>query len=473
MGRAMDGSTILFIGENFSKGFNLEYLNNNFGTISPTIQDTTEIYYKANPNRDSWFNYKLASKTQVGNYVERIIKGLANLKLSQTLEEIPETEFVDINGYKFNISPRDGLDLGVEIIQKVHIDLDTISREMTLSGELRVNFDVDITNAFISFNGLYEPYVLVSPTEILYMTTDSFTLPDDALSARIVPYVWDNVKRTQVPRTPLSRENSWFIFEEEITPETIITYNGVIYYPTVNKHNSKRVQIPNIDLKLIDYFDLDKIKAYDMSMDESDGLKMMVNLGINNEIDNNVRFPANIGDSLITYNGIDHEYTVNPDEVSIVYSMYDVSDVIDTAKIYSVNFYTGDLEMGSFQSPISSSSAHLIETYEELLRKYTIYINELSQVKDIIVDDFNDLLTFNPDEPNVFDIQHIPQIESTRLYINTMYYDEDDDFVVDYENKKLIWMFSEANGGFDLSNDFEILAVYDYYIDPSPVPSVS
>jgi hypothetical protein len=46
------------------------------------------------------------------------------------------------------------------------------------------------------------------------------------------------------------------------------------------------------------------------------------------------------------------------------------------------------------------------------------------------------------------------------LVINSLRYDENEDFTVDRPNRKITWIFTSANNGFDILPEFEIKAMY-------------
>jgi hypothetical protein len=117
---------------------------------------------------------------------------------------------------------------------------------------------------------------------------------------------------------------------------------------------------------------------------------------------------------------------------------------------------------------LALSIQDIISAYQNIIDVYRQNVDDLNKIKDVIIDDYNDNLTVNHLKPNEFNLQHTPQHGSTRLFINSEFYNENDEFILDYPNKKLYWMFTLANGGFDLEDDFDITAVYDYYIETNP-----
>lgn len=64
------------------------------------------------------------------------------------------------------------------------------------------------------------------------------------------------------------------------------------------------------------------------------------------------------------------------------------------------------------------------------------------------------------EEPNVLYLSKVPNETEVTLKVNGLEYDENDDFTIDRSNKKLIWLHSEINGGFDLdleNDEFDVV----------------
>lgn len=82
------------------------------------------------------------------------------------------------------------------------------------------------------------------------------------------------------------------------------------------------------------------------------------------------------------------------------------------------------------------------------------------------MNDFGDELEYWPSSPNVFRLKYIPAIGNLRFYINGVYYPLADGFFdLDREGKKLTWLYTKENGGFDLEPHFRYLAIYDVYYE--------
>lgn len=83
-----------------------------------------------------------------------------------------------------------------------------------------------------------------------------------------------------------------------------------------------------------------------------------------------------------------------------------------------------------------------------------------------LYNDYVDDLIYNMDDPNTFDLKYIPAGHTVRFFINGVFYNKDHNyFVLDAQNRKLIWNFTKENGGFDLDPTFRYIAVYDIYYE--------
>lgn len=206
---SMDGGTLLFKGDTYCKAYNLEYLNQNYNYINSNLQDVKDIYYKCNDSRNSWINYKRAILKEENKnipYVDRILLALQNDLLSGNLEEIPETEYTDYLGYKYNIGPRDGMDSSSMVRKSFKILPSNIEKNIDYDADkkcyrLVVNFRTDVRNAIIIFNGLFQNYELYqgSNTTIAYYEKDGLVFPKDNDGiyrtdwCNIIPYIWEDV----------------------------------------------------------------------------------------------------------------------------------------------------------------------------------------------------------------------------------------------------------------------------------------
>ena len=97
------------------------------------------------------------------------------------------------------------------------------------------------------------------------------------------------------------------------------------------------------------------------------------------------------------------------------------------------------------------TALHIAERYNAILQE---------QLDHNIYNDFIDNLSFSVNNPNEFNLKYIPIWNNLRLFINGVFYSREY-YIIDEQTKKLTWIFTAENGGFDLTSDFKYLAVYD------------
>jgi hypothetical protein len=100
-------------------------------------------------------------------------------------------------------------------------------------------------------------------------------------------------------------------------------------------------------------------------------------------------------------------------------------------------------------------------TAQYIVDRFTKVIDELDLE---MFNDYIDNLVFNVAKPNEFSIRYVPAIGNLRFYINGILYDEGDHYHLDRANKKITWLFTKAEGGFDIEPHYKLLAVYDIYL---------
>lgn len=521
----MDGQTILFKGKHFSKAYNLTYLQNNYKLIAESLQVVEETYFKFNDSRNSWIDYKKAlTKPENKNlsYNDRIILGLKNDKLSPTLEEIPETEYTDISGFKYKIGKRDGLDSNSTVRLLSNILNSNITKKLIPAdpkiendcNKLIVNFRADVSNAIITFNGLFESYEFYknSNTTVIFKE-DPRELDDidytkgeelglkfprneyDEIQVdwiNIVPYTWKDIEFVEIFKS-IRKEDEWIVFDKDVDNNCLLFYNKIMYFFEVNKLNPKYVRIIDVNMGNVNNFRNEDIKVVRFKDTNGEQLKQQRLVGFFNESEKTVYFPSNISNSIITYNGCIHEYIIKPDKKSIIFRIpADIHMNIDFgidegSRIYATNFYTGTLDGKSFYSLPNAELAKVANTIlNEYKDKLDISENRVRHLeslieqdgKEIIYSNYKDKLTEVKDIDNsmyqVFYLKFRPIPDTLILYINGVAYEKDIYFTYDKDNKKLIWTFnknSNANG-FTIESDFNIYAQYDiYYADNSDVIS--
>jgi hypothetical protein len=103
------------------------------------------------------------------------------------------------------------------------------------------------------------------------------------------------------------------------------------------------------------------------------------------------------------------------------------------------------------------TALHIVDRYSEI-------IDDLNKE---YYNDYEDHLTFDSGNPNVFHLKYLPPTSNAiRLYINGVFYNiEDDYFDFDREKREITWKFERKFGGFDLEPHWKFLALYDVYYE--------
>jgi hypothetical protein len=486
----MDASTILFKGDNYCNAYDLSYLNKNFSILSSELQNATDIYYKPRQDRSSWFDYKkalLSEANQGLSYAQRIILGSKSNLLSETLDELPETTFIDYAGYIYKIGARDGLTTSSSesTLQKYHDDYKVSVKyysEKRAYG-LVIEFSTNIKNALITINGLFEPITYLSNSAVVYYNGyNDFNIPKNAdgsfdisdISVKV--FKWDNTYiDIDNPIHPIKRTGKWFQFEEEIDNTYIIIFNKVFYNFEINQYNNHYIELTDTDKDDFSVFNLEDCYAYQVKNTQGEGLKHAKVFGFLNKAEDIVFFPTEVDNSMILYNGLYHDMTILPKNKSIKFNipnqLYLTSDY---SFIIANNFYSGDVEntkcFCDHTSEFTSTVSDILLEYRNKLDLFRTKINELQKLNNMIYNDFEDKLIFNSDKPNTFRLRYYPEEISLALYINGVRYDNELYFYYDIDTKNIEWKFTKANGGFDLDENSEIIAVYDFSYEINGLP---
>lgn len=507
---SMNAQTILFKGDSFCKAYDLSYLNNNYNKIAKYLQNVKDIYYKRNSSRSSWINYKqalLKPENKGLSFGERIILGAKNDKLSDRLEEIPETEYIDRGGFKYRIGARDGLDSASDLrtlhaILQMNITKKLIPAENDNDcNKIIVNFRTDVSNAIITFNGLFEPYEAYkgSNNTVIYYEDLSrdveggkkFEFPRNDKGeimldwCHIMPYSWEDVLIDEKFNS-IRRQGDWFEFEHEVDSACLLFYNKVMYFFEVNPHNSKLVRILDLDIGNINNFVKEDVQVVRMRDKDGEKLKQQRLVGFYNESEKVVYFPSNITNAIITYNGTRHEYIIRPDKKSIIFkipadiNMYFEPGLDTNSRIYASCFYTGTLDGRSFyQMPNGELSRIANDILAEYKAKLDLSEQHIRSLERILQDDNGNEIIYSGYEetlhetkdiinyPNnqVFILKFKPIEGTLRLYINGVYYNRDVFYTYDKDNKKIIWTYGvDANfNGFDIDDTMIVTVKYDIY----------
>ena len=370
--RMMPKDTILFVSNDTTKygiGYNYDYFKGNL--VSPS-SDYQKIYYKAGNSRDTWIDYKRTIQLKPGNKEEMIAAALADKDFLVDFRDIPASYvyYGEDATYSSYYTPYDGYydhemwlkrsdsDLNLETINRELVDPTTDLNTHIIywwdADDLYVQFPSSssgINNAIISINMLFLEYVQVSDYLIVYRNIKPNTPkyfgwnPDDGrhtYDIRINVYKWQDLEKEPVispkdvvPNTdlfemPIEMENNSFIF-----------LNGVFYTYEVSEYNRRYIRINGLDSRDFSRATVGTIKVYRMVSNQSDmEVNMYIHCGVNNRYKNSVDFLLPVNNSLIVYNGVDHEYLVEDDNaISYPSSTYSISgNVTYLSEILSVNF---------------------------------------------------------------------------------------------------------------------------------------
>jgi hypothetical protein len=489
---SMDAQTVVFVGDSFCKGYSLSYLNKNFNRINNSLQKVKEIYYKCNGSRNSWINYKQALLKESNRGlrpIERILNAIKTDKLSKTLEELPECEFVDTLGYKYIIGPRDGMDSASSVRLLHHVLPNNIEKRFEDDKEkgckkLIVNFKTDVRDSIIIFNGLFIPYEMYkqSKTTIVYYESEEYEFPknDDGEYrldwCTVIPYSWEDISIKDRNIKPIKREKEWLVFDEEIGDDCLVFYQGVMYFFEVNKYNEYYIKLQDLDIGNINNFNVDDIVVFRLEDKNKLELKQQRLIGFLNVNEATAYFPATISNSIITYNGIEQQnFIIKPDKKSIKfkipYEIYQINHILgldDNSKVYAVNFYTGNLTNETYTAPqheLTIIANDLLKHYKDKLTVAEEKVTYLEKLNDILFDDYQEVLHFDSNNPTKFKLRFIPIESSIKFYINGVRYDKDLYWTYNSDNKYIEWTYTAFNQGFDIDSRMVITVTYDLYYD--------
>jgi hypothetical protein len=321
----MDENTILFKGEGFSHAFDERFFKNNFEELIKLVKDSRNIFYKFNNNRDSWFDIKEAFNIIDGFKKEKYYNGYKTLKLSSVLSELPETVFTDQYGYMHTIERRDGLAV-FNTIDRVQSQQITLAQSIDFDGNLVVDSNVPLNNAIVCLNHVFYDYTQVTPNRIIFDKNTSFFNSNEPNENAVRVFLWNNlIKQPRVQ--PISRDEEWFVFENEIDTNSLLFYNGVYYLYERNLVNPKKLRL--IDIDLVDYSTFDLNKMYLVKFVHVDPLVEIAKIdaqGNNNYAENFSSFEDAVTNSMVLYNGVHHDYTLTNSDRYVNYSVPDELD---------------------------------------------------------------------------------------------------------------------------------------------------
>jgi len=125
-------------------------------------------------------------------------------------------------------------------------------------------------------------------------------------------------------------------------------------------------------------------------------------------------------------------------------------------KVYLEIQGTGTADISSIAPSVKEAILELNDTLQALDERVDILEEKLDDVE------FKEDLFPDPNFPNQFVLAYIPNDRKLILSINGIDYEEDDAFTVDRPNKKITWIFTLPEGGFDIDLDFNLEVHYFY-----------
>jgi len=511
----MDAQTIMFKSDSFCRAYHLKYFNEHYNIISSELTNVKEIYYKCNNSRKSWIDYRKAMLSHSGvSFIDKIMNSPKLTNEELTL--LPECEYTDAYGFKHSIGPRDGLDSPSSI--KSRLALKPVNFEMKLYYEmidnerkyrLDVNFKADISNAIIIFNGCYYPYhIRKDKISVTYREEDGIDFPkkvdrfghyvleedgtckifdpnENREYFNIIPYTWAHVTKEN-EFTATNRNGDWIQMSEPVDSGCLLFYNHVMYFYEVNKNNDYLIRILDIDPENSGNFILEDIVMVRFVNENKDqgALKQqkMVGLFQVDKDDAIVYFPSSVSEGILTYNGINETFLINPDKKSLRFMMphevYGINHNLFTtlcegSKIYCINFYTGDLDGNVYTMPhdkLTSIANELINKYKLEAEKANRELNKLKEETRLIYPNYKDTITefrkgeFEGAIRPYFKLKYKPIENTVKLFINGVAYKSNTYFYYHLLNgitPIIVWDYLEKDNGFDIKTSFDITAVYD------------
>ena len=340
-----------------SGGYSLDE-NNKLVFQRDNIREIKNIFYKVHNTRDSWIDLRKAISKKTGNKNARIHAASKDPKFRVNFQSIPETTYFYTDGSIEKVARYDGYYeptlYGRRDMKKISIDSYNIAHKREMGDEfiyyewmgedLKVTFPFNIENSLISLNMLFIPYNLLDEYTIYYTNMKPFSPRTEGFykKSRIYRmdfnvYQWENVLIEDITANPLEINENRFIRNGD-NPlnenDTLVFYNGVLYeFDCMSNMDSIFFKFRDLDVTLIDKT---LIKIFRFSGTNGSKVNIVSNLGLLNYYEDSVDFIKPIHNSLITYNGVDHEFIVEDDNaIAFPKSLYAVNYVADNAEVLS------------------------------------------------------------------------------------------------------------------------------------------
>jgi len=370
-------NTILFkINDNQAIAYDFDYFKTHFR------EDllTNKIYFKTSEKRDSWIDFKKAIVLNTGSIYERISASLNNPSLYIDCMEIPATKYYCKDGRCKNYPPFDGFYSTKITLQnksiynkKAYLSRDDLNFDYHAisyvfnENDLIVTFPESIENAIISLNMIFYKYELLEPNKIIYYSIkDKLSVYDTngdpearSYCLKFNIYRWSNLIKSS-PINPESRLENGLLMPTNMNQDCLIFYNGVLYTYTISKTNKRLIYLDGLSSDKID--SLKKVFVYKfITTIENMNIQTYIEKGIPNRYENSIDFMVPVCNSLIIYNGLDHEYLIEEDDaISYPRSIYSVNEVNSHCSCLSINF-TGNISY--LDDKVSPSTSNLLHNF--------------------------------------------------------------------------------------------------------------
>jgi hypothetical protein len=338
MKEQMDARTILFKGENFSLAYDETFFNRNFQDIISKIDKSSIVYYKYTGERSTWFDIDHSFNVLHGFKADKYFHGSNLHKLNPLLFELPPTTFVDRFGYAHPIAARDGLANIFNYVNLIDDSSIIIVRTIDVNGDLVLDFNIDITNAIINLNHLFYPYVMDSPNRIRFNSTTSFYNSNQPSENLIKVFKWQGLLKN-APVKPISRDEEWFEFANDVDENGILIYNTVMYHFERNFTNKKKIKLVDIDMSDYVTFGFNDFELITFTH-EDPGITItkLEQHGNNNYAQNFATFIHPNLEAMVVYNGLYHPFTLTNSNKNVNYEVPAVLDSFTDGIVASIQF---------------------------------------------------------------------------------------------------------------------------------------
>lgn len=482
--KTMDAKAMVFIGKNFVIAYHHDYFKKNFASLHNVVKSANKIYMKLTDKHNSWIKYREAIQNLPGSYEKRLQTAYETpaFRLSTDLVEIPACYYTDVEGDEYFISPNDGkvnynywLDRE-DIIQEPPV-VEVLKRGSIENPiyDVKATFKNVMTDGIFSLNTLFLDFEHLTPYEIIFRDVPLTTIKpledldkETYFNTEIGVYKWAGAKKLPLRRPEFIEEDS-LVFSSPVDVNGMVFYNGVYYRHIMTDDPSQKgygykIKLLGVEPDQLLQFNLDEVRYIKFtSTDGTDNIKKFELKGLNNLRPNEVEFPMVINNSMITTSGIDATYMMK-DKYTIEYPIFDNGmggDLENDTPVFATAFYAGLEGMGA-----GLPSGYKPDDAYDIIGNLSGKIEKYAKHK---MNDYTDILE-ETGMVNEFFIKYKPIKDTVRLVINGIRYEENVHFIFNENELKITWLFTEEFGGFDLQDDFYVVAVYDFLFEENGIP---